>query len=461
MAVGKEALGNATILGGSINPLQVFMMQQAQQSKNDAAVQAQKRKDRDSVMDYADKYNPETKFTQLNQRLGDSVEAELRAPVRQVLETGDVRKADMLGKRLQANLDSRRREYDAWKQTYDEASKIVEDNIKSGRFDPSARSVIRDTLFDNEGRLKPDNDIRAGIAQIESIVDHPKNLNPSFVARSFMNTLDEQATEQFKKQIAGDYDVTSTLTSKLNYRTKLNPNGVVEFELDKNGNKILNDISPDVYRLANANPDMRQLMEMHSIEKTGKPDDENSQKEFLKQVLPVFDKTEQKFDLRNKPNTNDLKEKITNSKWGIDFGHKIEDLEARRDITDKIVNRKNLQSIGALGNLIKGSKAEYSADGKKIILTFKANLADPKFDPNNLEQLKDAYIKNTYNKGKQEVTSDIDISTPEARKRAQYYLSEILDSQNPKTSIGADRFDRYLEAYDKNNKTGKTKIAGF
>lgn len=452
---GREGLGHASILGGRVDPISILMSQSAQRQRNAAFQQQEQVKNRDRVMDYTEKYNPETKFVQLNQRFGDSVNKELREPTKSILETGDIRKADMFARKSQANLESRRREYDGWKATYEDASKFIDDNIKSGRFTPESKSKIRNFLYDEKGQLKPDNDIRAGMMQIDSFVQDPRNLNKGWVAGAFMKTLPEKITQrqtEIANSLGQQYDNQLTKTKiGLQYGS----DGKVIMDERTGQPKI--SMTDDVLIEALQNPDISSLIKMDIPDATI-----DQKRQYVSSLLEGLDPKE----VKNTRNQGfkfrvDESKKPGQSKWGINFGHNIDSLEARRNITDKIVNRKNEQSIGALGNLIKGSKAEYSSDGKNIKITYKANLADPNFDPNNVEQLKDAYIKNTYNKGKQEITSDIDISTPQARKRAQYYLSEILDSQNAKTSIGADRFDRYLEAHDKNNNTGKTKIAGF
>ncbi|RBB43678.1 hypothetical protein DQW51_30365, partial [Escherichia coli O111:H-] len=82
---GREGLGHASILGGRVDPISILMAQSAQRQRNAAAQAQQQVKNRDLVMDYADKYNPETKFVQLNQRFGDSVNRELREPTKALL----------------------------------------------------------------------------------------------------------------------------------------------------------------------------------------------------------------------------------------------------------------------------------------------------------------------------------------------------------------------------------------
>lgn len=447
MAVGKEALGNATILGGSINPLQVFMMQQAQQSKNDAAVQAQKRKDRDSVMDYADKYNPETKFTQLNQRLGDSVEAELRAPVRQVLETGDVRKADMLGKRLQANLDSRRREYDAWKQTYDEASKIVEDNIKSGRFDPSARSVIRDTLFDNEGRLKPDNDIRAGIAQMESIVDHPNNLNPKWVAQNFVKTLPERITQHYTKVYNDLGQAYNVQENKTKLGLQMDADGKVLID-EKTGMPKVS-MTDDVYIQALQDQDISKLIQRDIPNATTE-----QKKQYVTNLLEGFDPKE----VKNKPQlgfkTPEKYKRFSMSFGGSGYSVSEDDLMVRDTLLERAVSGQGKDIISYFDKPGSNDRVSYAYEDDK---GNKGKFIKVEFANSETEVI-DGVAKTV----KKVTPQYIPINTGEEKRAAKIQLSARMDQIEKKTSVGED-YPRYVNekrlAEEKKNPKAKISIA--
>lgn len=428
MATGKEELGNATILGGRIDPLQVFAQQIQQQQRNQVAIEAKKRKDRDLVMDYADKFSPETKFAQLNQRLGNSVEAELRNPVRQVLESGDIRKADMIARKMQSHLDSRRREYDGWKATYDEASKIVEDNIKAGRFDPSARSVIRDTLFDNAGNLKPDNDIRAGIAQMESIVDHPNNLNPKWVAQNFVKTLPERITQHYTKvynDLGQAYDVQEN-------KTKLG------LQMDANGNIILDEktgqpkvsMTDDVYIQALQDQDINKLIQRDIPNATTE-----QKKQYVTNLLEGFDPKE----VKNKPQlgfkTPEKYKRFSMSFGGGGYSVSEDDLKVRDTLLERAVSGEGKDIIAYFDKPGSNDRVSYATQddkgnrGKFIKVEF----------ANSETEVVDGVPKTV----KKVIPQYIPINTGEQKRAAKIQLSARMDQIEKKTSVGED-YPRYV-----------------
>ena len=429
MATGKEALGNATILGGRIDPLQVFAQQIQQGQRNQAALEAQKKKDRDAVMDYADKFSGNTKFDQLNQRFGDAIESELRAPVRQVLESGDIRKADMIARKMQAHLDSRRREYDAWKSTYDEASKIVEDNIKTGRYVPDAKSVIRDTLFDNLGNLKPDNDIRAGMAQLQTIVDHPNNLNTSWVAQNFVKTLPERITQHYTKvynDLGQAYDVQEN-------KTKLG------LQMDANGNVILDEktgqpkvsMTDDVYIQALQDQDINKLIQRDIPNATTE-----QKKQYVTNLLEGLDPKE----VKNKPQlgfkTPEKYKRFSMSFGGSGYSVSEDDLKVRDTLLDRAVSGEGKDIIAYFDKPGSNDKFSYAVnptiDGVKTNGKYiKVAYSDSEFDLKAGKTVK--VPKEDF----------IPINTGEQKRAAKVQLSARMDQIEKKTSVGED-YPRYV-----------------
>lgn len=451
MAQASEELGNATILGGSINPLQVFMGQAAARERQKAEQAALATKQRDKLIDDLDKHSPDKVWDPFYGEINQITNQHVRDYTRQAIDAGvPIPKIQQELNRRWGDVNTEVSRANMHKESYHAAK----DQLKQygDLYKPEATTALNNIFFDGPNARKIHDINVDNIAP--QVFDNPDLMNKKAVAIKFMKDLPEKVNQYYTAMfnpLGQQYNIQDTKT-----KLGIQQDDQGRIVMDPNTGMPKINMTDDVYIQAMQDPMLSKIVQKEVPNGTIAQN-----KAYLTALLEGYDPKE----IKNRPQLGfktPADENPKFSKWGINFGHKVDDLEARRDIVEKMASGTRPDVLAAIGNVVKGSSAQYVDGGKKIRVTYKANLADPNFDPNDLTKLKDAYIKNTYNKGKNEVTSDIDISTPEAKDRAQYALSEILDSQNAKTSIGADRFHRYKEAHAKNNpKSALKTIPGF
>lgn len=450
LPVGRAARGKAGVFGSSINPLSLYLQYSGQRERNKAAAAAQQRAERDKAMDYLDKFNPTSKFQELNYRVADRVKENVRD-----WYTGNV-EAGATGPRLKSELQNRQanelayvEETNAWKAKIDELEKDVKaDPI---RYKPEAISAVRDVYKNPDGTLRSDDEIRESLLNADALKFDPKVLNTEGVVKSWTEKLPEQSrvllTNAYSAMGYSQDQIENIVKSGLTYEMEKDPQtGEMRPKLD-------DDLMPKVvvdektYRLAKADPYMNSLMSAAS-------NDKNGQMNWLKQnVRGAGDKLSQdrqvisgkKLDAENDPK---------NSAFGINFGFDVTRIETRRDWLDKATSGNRADLLKGIGNITKDIKAEYSPDKKKIIVKFPSGLEDP--DLINNPNLAGIMIS----PGKAQGTYELDISTPQAKKAARIALSEIVDSQlrDTKQAIGTDNYVKYEEAYSQSKQKGASGI---
>jgi len=460
MASASEELGNATILGGSINPLQVYIGQQAQRQKNEALKAEQAKKDRDALHDYMDKYKPEAKFDPLKQRISDYVNNH-REKSYSVIDAAqnDPRKISMAERdirRGQGEVNSYIAETDNWKNDYDAASKIIEDNIKSGIYKPESRSVLRDVLYDNTGKLKPDNDIRAGMNQLQSIVDHPNNYDKQGVALNFMKGLPEKVNQYYTDMfnpLGQQYNIQDT-------KTKL---GIAQ---DDKGRIIMDprtgmpkiNMTDDVYIQAMQDPMLSKLVAKDVPNGTIEQN-----KKYLTALLEGYDPKE----VKNRPQLG-FKQNEADRRYyhfgGYGYRNQKADLEGRDELLNRVVSGDSGKDVlSYFGKLASDVRAEYASKndkgtkGKFIKLDYVSGM--PQTDAEGNQTF------NIFGGAKSKASVYLPINTEEEKRQAKVALSQRMDEINKKTAIG-EEYPTYInekrKAEEKTKpKTGKIKIPGF
>lgn len=457
LPVGGEARGKAGVFGSSINPLSVYMQYSAQRQRNRAVMEQQQRAERDKAMDYLDKFSPTSKFNELNYRVADRVQKNVRD-----WYTGNV-EAGNSGLRLKNELQNRQaqelayvEETNAWKEKIDGLEKDIKaDPI---RYNPEAISAVRDIYKNTDGTLKEDDDIREALLNADGLKYDPRVLNKEGVVKAWTEKLPEQSrvllTNAYSAMGYSPDQIENIVKSGLTYEMEQDPQtGEMRPKLD-------DDLMPKVvvdeklYRLAKADPYMNSLM-------TDAAKDKQGQMEWLKQnVRGTGDKVTQdrqvisgkKLDTDNDPK---------NIAFGINFGFDVNRIESRRDWLEKATSGNRPDLLKGIGNITKDIKATYADGkteenkGKKVILVeFPSGLEDPNLINNpNLAGI-------MISPGKAKGTYELDISTPQAKRAARIALSEIVDSQlrDSKQAIGTDNYVKYEEAYSKSKQKGASGI---
>lgn len=448
MAAASEQLGNATILGGSINPLQVYMGQQAARQKQAAADQEQAKKDRDAIHDYMDKYKPEAKWDPLKQRIAQRVN-EIRDKTYNLLDNAgnDTRKISAVerdARRSHGLLNEYIGETDAWKADYDAASKIIEDNIKAGLYKPESRSILRDVLYDNTGKLKDDNDIRAGMSQLQAIVEHPNNYDKNGVAISFMKGLPEKTNQYYTEvfnPLGQQYNIADTKT-KLGLQTDNVGNIVMD---PRTGMPKIN-MTDDVYIQAMQDPMLSKIVQQEVPNGTVAQN-----KAYLSALLEGYDPKE----VKNRPQLG-FKEAEADRRYYIfgrgGYGYKFPeaDLRNRDELLNRVVSGTSgndvLAYFGKLANDVRAGYSSKDAQGNK-----------GKFIRLEYTQGSATNPATGYTQKSKEVVY-LPINTEEEKRTAKVALSQRMDEIDKKRAIGED-YPRYINDLrkmqdEKNKKAG-------
>lgn len=453
LPVGRAARGKAGVFGSSINPLAVYMQYAGQRERNKAAIAAQQRAERDKAMDYLDKFNPTSKFNELNYRVADRVKANVRD-----WYVGNVQ-AGNSGTLLKNELQNRQaqemayvEETNAWKETIDGLEKDIKaDPIRYKTGEGSALSAVRDIYKNPDGTLRSDDEIRQSLLNADALKFDPRILNTEGVVKSFVEKLPEQNKVLLSKAYSAmgylPDEIETMVKSGLTYEMEKNPatgQMQVAFNDDLTPKVVVDD---KLYRMAKADPYMNSLMMDASASKEGQMD------WLRKNVRGQGDKVSidrqvisgKKMDTEKDPG---------NMAFGINFGRSVADIEARRDWLEKATSGNRPDLLKAIGNVTKEIKADYSPDKKKIIIKFPSGIEDPELMKNpNLAGI-------MVSPGKAQGTYELDISTPQNKRAARQALSEIIDSQlrDSKQAIGTDTYVRYEEAYAKSKQKGASGI---
>jgi len=153
LPIGGEAKGLAGVFGTGLNPLSTYMTYASQRQRNKAAMAAQQKLERDKTMDYLDKFNPTSKFKELNYKINETAQRVVRDPVMQGLEQGQ--SLSQMQAKIQFNkgqVEGLVGESDQWKATID---KIQEEFDKDPiRYNQNAKSALRDIYLNDDGTVK-------------------------------------------------------------------------------------------------------------------------------------------------------------------------------------------------------------------------------------------------------------------------------------------------------------------
>lgn len=444
-AEGIQAIGQAGIFGSSINPLQYLMQQQARHQKSQASISEEQRKQRDKLMDYNEKYNPSSKFAEFNYRIADKAQKEIREPVLAGMNMGvPINQLTYERDRAVGVLNAYTKEVDSWKEALDSMDKDIQAGEASGVYKKGAHRVLRDIYLDENGQLKNDGDIRQGMANVEELFNNPEIYNKDGVIKNWVDNLKDQGRAMYSTKWNDGYspdDIENIVTSKLRYER--DPDGSLKTSSTGDPIPIIDDTT---FKLAKMDTNLRLL-----IEANGGPTEEG-QRKWLSQNIPGgIDSIKENRQIQRGHKLSTKEDKT--SRWGVDFGKPISDLETRREWLQSVTLGTRPDLLQAIGNTVKDFKASYVGEGKnkKIRLEWATSLeAEGEGTPTTLQLL---------TAGKRKGSKDLPIGTPEERAAAEYTLNAIIDSsvRDAKQSIGPDAYIKYRQEYEKNRKT----IEGF
>jgi len=446
LPVGGEARGLAGVFGTSINPLSVYMQYSAQRQRNRAAMAAQQKADRDKTMDYLDKFNPSSKFKELNYKINETAQRVVRDPVMQGLEQGQT--LSQMQARIQFNkgqVEGLVGESDQWKATIDQ---IQEDfDADPIRYNQNAKSALRDIYLNDDGTVKEFDQIRAGIQNADNLKFDPRVLNQEGVVKKFTEDLPQQSKVLLHK-VYTDMDYTpdqveTMVKSGLQYEMKLNPRtGIQEPVLDDNlMPKVV--VDEKVYALAKADPYMNSLMTSAAQDKAGQ------MKWLQENVRGAGDKVNIDRQVVSGKSIKNPRYKHFGK-----YGYKtpIEDLQQRDDILEQISlgGTTGEANLGYFNDPMSDVKASYSStDGKKkgqfVKVDYVSNAGQevPPLDT-NMTYAEQLARKELLQSRKVIKSNYYDITTQDGRDKLKIALSAEMDRMN-KTQAIAEDYPYYIQ----------------
>jgi len=123
--VGLEGRGEATVFGGTTNPISVYMQTAAARQRQKAQEQQAQQKQVDELLDYNEKFRPETKFADLNYTLANAAKEVSDVTRMRLKETNNPSLAMAESQNMQREVFALSKEMDGWKADIDNLDKTV------------------------------------------------------------------------------------------------------------------------------------------------------------------------------------------------------------------------------------------------------------------------------------------------------------------------------------------------
>lgn len=442
---GIQASGQAGVFGSAINPLQVYMQQNANKQKRLDDQLKYDREQRDALISDLRKFNPDKVWDPFYQEVNEYVQNNVRDFANTALQKGaPVSAINPYLERRKGEANTLVSKINWLKSTYEQGAEGFEgdDYIIQDK----ALSDWNDVFF-NGGKARKSYEIKDADKQRQAIANNPDNYDMNKVAVDFMKSLPTKVTQQWTEywgQLGKEYNVQETQT-KLGFQYKIGANGEQEVVLDPRTGQPKISMTDEVFTQALQNKYLKNTLDKYVGDQP-----KEVQREYLTKILEGQDPR----SIKNRPQLGFKKTKEDDTqKWGINFGVPVVDLETRREWLQGVTTGARPDLLQAIGNTVKDFKAQYVGEGKdkKIRIEWATSLEQEGEGRPSVAAMLTA--------GKRKETKDIPIGTPEQRAQAEYLLNSIIDSsvRNAKQAIGPDAYIRYRDAYEKNRKS----IDGF
>lgn len=452
MASASEELGNATILGGSINPLQVYIGQQAARERQQAEKDKLAIKDRDKLIDDLDKHSPDKVWDPFYGEINQITNSHVRDYTRQAIDAG------MPIPRIQQELNKR------WGDVNTEVSRAnmhkesyhgAKDQLKQygDLYKPEAHTALNNVFFDGPNAKKIHDINVDNIAP--QVFDNPDLMNKKAVAIKFMKDLPEKVNQYYTDMfnpLGQQYNIQDTKT-KLGIQTKPNPiTGQPEIIMDPNTGMPKINMTDDVYIQAIQDPMLQKIVAKEV------PNGNIAQnKAYLTALLEGYDPKE----LKNRPQLG-FKTPESDRRYYIfgngGYGYKNTeaDLKGRDELLDRVVSGSSGKDIlSYFGKLANDIRADYAAKddkgnkGKFIKLDYISGM--PQTDAEGNQTF------NIFGGSKSKGSVYLPINTEEEKRTAKVALSQRMDEINKKTALG-EEYPTYIN--EKRKTSQKNKPAG-
>lgn len=255
MATGKEALGNATIFGGSVSPLQVLMQHGAMMEKRRAEQEQLAVKQRDKLIDDLDKHSPDKVWDPFYGEINQMTQQHVRDFTRQALDQGVPipRIQQELAKRW-GDINTEVARANMHKETYMDAKNQLKAN--ADLYKPEAHSALNDVFFDGPYAKKIHDINTDEIAP--RVFDNPDLFNKQNVFMKFMKELPERTNKYYTEMwnpLGQQYNIQDTKT-KLGIQTDEKGHVIMD---PRTGMPKIN-MTDDVYIQAKQDPFISKIL---------------------------------------------------------------------------------------------------------------------------------------------------------------------------------------------------------
>jgi len=283
--VGLEGRGEATIFGGTTNPIAIYAQTQAARQRRQAEQAQLREKQVNETLDYIDKIGSTTKFDEYNVELAMNAN-NFSGYSRQALRDGKPVNI-LMGEaaNFKRDQDALAQEMNAAKGIIDKTDKEISDLQTKGIYwsgddNPEGTNAaweVRKLYRNPDGTLKPFSEARGYVNKIDKYKNDARLINPQGATKNWINGIEEQARhymDQRKGAIGyNDDTIENTVKSRLQYEM----DGInLKFDENNLPIPIVNDFT---LGLAMQNRHMRSL-----INANGGTTNE-SKKQYLKSLI--------------------------------------------------------------------------------------------------------------------------------------------------------------------------------
>lgn len=453
MIADEGAIGKAGIFGGNINPLQLFIQNQAGRERAAEAQRQQAIKQRDEVIKDYMKFNPEKVWEPFYEEVNRAVQTKVRDFASNALMSG-VSPSALIPKleKEKGDINTLVNKINWVKSVYTDMNKRIDedDYLKPDYY----KSKLNDYIF-NGMQAKPYQEIN--LDGVEGMFNDPRGYNIDKIITDFMKELPTKINTHYSEywdKLGQKYDIQETGT-KLGFEYVTGPDGQKKVVIDtRTGTPKIN-MTDDVYTQALGN---EYLMNIVSAS-LGTDATDQQKKAFLTELLKGRDPMTIKEQPRvgHKYGSGDTRFYF----GGSGFQTNPDDLEARDQVLTRIVTGNN-DALSYLNDLNSDVSAKLSPDKKKLIFSFPSYVGVAPKTQEEINAMTPGEQNSYYELlSKSKIIKDktFDISTEAGRRDAKIAMSQRMDELDKKRAIGME-YVRYVDEKRKQAAKKSNKGAG-
>lgn len=457
-AVGGEAKGLAGVFGNSINPLQYYISNQAQQRARQDKLQDEYRKRRDNYYDDLTKWAPDKVWDDMYDVVNTRVQKDVRDYARNIISQNN----GVIDEGIHSRLDRAKGDTNVLVSQANKLKDVFMKSLDDIEKNPMLnKAAAKSKLYDLKDQWH--NSLSTGSSADTDIqghiMDNPGLYDKEAVVQDFMKNRPVllKSTYGSIPTAQGDLLTDGQLESKLDYEMERDPKtGLEQPRVDPQTGQPVPIVNDALYTIAMRHPEMRNMME-----ENGKTPAE--QKAWLATVLPGYDPRKNQVNIKTGFKLDDK------DKWssfnGINFSGDVDPKQVydRFQANDKFIKEYNPAYMQHALAPFEGSKAIYTdasgnpvtdaAKAKKIEVEFSDKDKVPIssimkelifFDNEKYPTTKDKLDAVNALEGKKGKIT-FDTSTPEGRVQAHLFFNRLEDKFSTKGNAYGDDYRKVVE----------------